>query len=737
MKQFTNLFFALVLVASTSGLAAASQPPGAVVAAMEAYSFVVPSSIATPGSAPQMFDVRSSLGVISPFCTPTMGLLSTGNVNNITAMEDYDYPDSGIPDTSVGDHATLEFDMDVPTWANSLSFSFYFLTREYPEWVGSSYTDTFEANLTSLAYTGNVVLDALGNPITVNSALLTVTDPADLVGTGFDADGGTGWVSTVFPVSPGETLSLSLEVYDVADGVWDSAVLLDCFQFSTAVVSAPTLTSGSPDSDGDGSPDSLDCDPADPETYPGAPEFCDGEDNDCNGSADADPAGEVDADGDGDLSCSDCDDADPANFTGNIESCDGWDTDCNGLADFMGLPAGDDDDSAGDDDDSAGDDDDSASSLVDSTELDIDGDGHLECDDDCDDTDASINPTATEVCGNNLDDNCDGSIDENIQTFYVDTDGDSYGDVGSSTTACTQPSGYVTNIGDCDDTNAAINPGATEVCNDLDDNSEAAIDEVLALADYTTFVRDGDLADLFTSNESFASDASLASAYGVSPWLGGSNPPVPFPASQPRAGLLTRAALQMYGDFDSHPILKGARIRTEILCDELVAPADIATPEEAVVHPTDSTRELTEAITEIPGTACAGCHEPFINPVGFPSENFDALGRFRTEEILFDESGDEFYRALVETTTTPRLNSGDSETVDDAVDLSTMIATHAKTHECFARNYYRYEHRRMEVDSTDACEVNALEEALQAEGLQGMLKAAALLPEFKLRTMSN
>ena len=266
---------------------------------------------------------------------------------------------------------------------------------------------------------------------------------------------------------------------------------------------------------------------------------------------------------------------------------------------------------------------------------------------------------------------------------------------------------------------------------------EAAIDEVLALADYTTFVRDGDLADLFTSNESFASDASLASAYGVSPWLGGSNPPVPFPASQPRAGLLTRAALQMYGDFDSHPILKGARIRTEILCDELVAPADIATPEEAVVHPTDSTRELTEAITEIPGTACAGCHEPFINPVGFPSENFDALGRFRTEEILFDESGDEFYRALVETTTTPRLNSGDSETVDDAVDLSTMIATHAKTHECFARNYYRYEHRRMEVDSTDACEVNALEEALQAEGLQGMLKAAALLPEFKLRTMSN
>lgn len=266
---------------------------------------------------------------------------------------------------------------------------------------------------------------------------------------------------------------------------------------------------------------------------------------------------------------------------------------------------------------------------------------------------------------------------------------------------------------------------------------QAAIDEVLALADYTTFVRDGDLADLFTSNASFATDPTLAAAYGVTPWAGGSNPPVPFPASQPRAGVLTRAALQMYGDFESHPILKGARIRTEILCDEIVAPADIATPEEAVVHPTFSTRERTEAITEIAGTACAGCHAPFINPVGFPSENFDAFGRFRTEEVLYDDAGDEFFRALVETTSTPRLASGEGGSVDDAIELSARVASHEKTSQCFARNYYRYEHRRLEVDSTDSCEVNALRASLEADGLQGMLKAAALLPEFKLRTMSN
>ena len=266
---------------------------------------------------------------------------------------------------------------------------------------------------------------------------------------------------------------------------------------------------------------------------------------------------------------------------------------------------------------------------------------------------------------------------------------------------------------------------------------QAAIDEVLALADYTTFVRDGRLADLFTSNASFARDANLAAAYGVTPWAGGSNPPVAFPASQPRAGVLTRAALQMYGDFESHPILKGARIRTEILCDEIVAPADIATPEEAVVHPTFSTRERTEAITEIAGTACAGCHAPFINPVGFPSENFDAFGRFRTEEVVYDDAGDEFFRALVETTSTPRLASSEGGSVADAIELSARVATHEKTNACFARNYYRYQHRRLEVESTDSCEMSSLQASLDADGLQGMLKAAALLPEFRVRTMSN
>ena len=266
---------------------------------------------------------------------------------------------------------------------------------------------------------------------------------------------------------------------------------------------------------------------------------------------------------------------------------------------------------------------------------------------------------------------------------------------------------------------------------------QAAIDEVLALTDYTTFVADGSLGDLFTSTRSFATDRMLARAYGVAPWAGGNATPVPFSSAQPRSGLLSRAALQMYGDFESHPMLKGARIRTEILCDELIAPADVGTPAEAVIHPNFSKRELTEAITEIPGTVCTGCHEPFINPVGFPSENYDALGRYRTEEVLYDDNGDEQYRALIHTDTVPRIEQSDPDTVTNAIELGQLVGTSSKASSCFARHYYRFSQRRMEVDSTDLCEVNVLEEALAIDGIQGMLKAAVFLPEFKLRAMPN
>jgi len=64
-----------------------------------------------------------------------------------------------------------------------------------------------------------------------------------------------------------------------------------------------------------------------------------------------------------------------------------------------------------------------------------------------------------------------------LQTWYHDGDSDTFGDPNDSITACSQPSGYITDNTDCDDTNSEVNPLAAEKCNDQDDNCASGIDE--------------------------------------------------------------------------------------------------------------------------------------------------------------------------------------------------------------------------------------------------------------------
>ena len=105
-------------------------------------------------------------------------------------------------------------------------------------------------------------------------------------------------------------------------------------------------------------------------------------------------------------------------------------------------------------------------------------DRYTHIDGDCDDGDAAVSPTATEVC-NELDDNCNGAVDESggAETWYADSDGDGHGDPDAPTSACTQPAGTVDSSDDCDDTNAAVSPAGIELCNGIDDDCNGEIDD--------------------------------------------------------------------------------------------------------------------------------------------------------------------------------------------------------------------------------------------------------------------
>jgi hypothetical protein len=123
---------------------------------------------------------------------------------------------------------------------------------------------------------------------------------------------------------------------------------------------------------------------------------------------------------------------------------------------------------------------------------------------DCNDNAAGVHPGATELACNTIDDNCNGTVDENFvtgcndplacnysaaatcatgcdytaQTFYLDADNDSYGTNSTTETGCTPSAGYVLTGGDCNDNNVAVNPGVAEIlCNSIDDNCNSTIDE--------------------------------------------------------------------------------------------------------------------------------------------------------------------------------------------------------------------------------------------------------------------
>jgi hypothetical protein len=63
------------------------------------------------------------------------------------------------------------------------------------------------------------------------------------------------------------------------------------------------------------------------------------------------------------------------------------------------------------------------------------------------------------------------------QLYYLDGDGDGFGDQRASVNICTPPEDYVEDLSDCDDQDGDVFPGATEVCNGVDDNCDGDIDE--------------------------------------------------------------------------------------------------------------------------------------------------------------------------------------------------------------------------------------------------------------------
>ncbi|MBL8787426.1 MAG: PQQ-binding-like beta-propeller repeat protein, partial [Deltaproteobacteria bacterium] len=256
-----------------------------------------------------------------------------------------------------------------------------------------------------------------------------------------------------------------------------------------------------------------DCADGDATRNPGQTETCNGKDDDCNGSTD--PDGSLGCftryrDGDGDtyglsedVRClctvaapysasvgGDCNDSSSAIKPGVTEVCNGKDDNCDGRVDEAG------------------------SQGCTTYYLDADGDrygvaGQSLClcapqaaysatvTGDCDDGNAQKNPARTEAC-NTIDDDCDGQTDETgalgCALYWTDADSDTYGITGSELCVCAA-SGTRTAVrgGDCDDTRSTVSPARAEVCDSIDNNCDAVVDDAncgLPTTGWPTFMRD-------------------------------------------------------------------------------------------------------------------------------------------------------------------------------------------------------------------------------------------------------
>jgi hypothetical protein len=185
----------------------------------------------------------------------------------------------------------------------------------------------------------------------------------------------------------------------------------------------------------------------------------------CGGCASAANCAAVDADGDGVNSCTDCNDNNAGIKPGNPEICNGLDDNCSGVSDEGGVCC-----------------------------VDNDSDGYTGCNGDCDDSNAAIKPGALEVC-DGVDNDCNGLIDFiGNQPVCVPPDDDDDG---------------VNQNDDCDDNDATVYPGATEICDFKDNDCDGTTDEGTCAVGCVTITNG--------VNGGVTADASLLGDYPTTP----------------------------------------------------------------------------------------------------------------------------------------------------------------------------------------------------------------------------
>ena len=267
------------------------------------------------------------------------------------------------------------------------------------------------------------------------------------------------------------------------------------------------------------------------------------------------------------------------------------------------------------------------------------------------------------------------------------------------------------------------------------------VQEIRDLTELYTWKQPGTLHELMTSNVSVTRSADLAHLYGVKAWSGsGTYPTLP---DGTREGLLLRSALLVSSLETTNPFHRGALIRRAILCEDLEPPDPTSLPAGSLDPPPQSealtTRQRFQA--KIAGNGlCLGCHQVFSN-IGYTLEAYDSLGRFRSEEQVFDEQTGKLVATLpVDTAASVQIGDETAADVSGPLELNRRILDSGKVEACLSANYFRYALRRDPTpNSADACAFEHLQNELTASGnvLADVFRQIATEPAFRTRKVGS
>ncbi|HVJ20409.1 MAG TPA: DUF1592 domain-containing protein [Polyangiaceae bacterium] len=225
-------------------------------------------------------------------------------------------------------------------------------------------------------------------------------------------------------------------------------------------------------------------------------------------------------------------------------------------------------------------------------------------------------------------------------------------------------------------------------------------DEILMMFRDVAITRAGDMLELFDTKATFVNE-ELGALYGI-PVTGPTMVAAQHPAEVPRAGILTTALLLSVQDkrHQTSPTRRGAFVRKVLTCEEIPDPPDdvqtiIPDPPAGTIV---SRKDLLASHVTSP--ACAACHS-LMDPVGLAFENFDAIGKFRTNEengLVIDASGD-----------------FDGTPFTTPAEMGSLMRQSEKVRNCMVRRVYRYAMGRKE-NEYDEAQIAALSAAFATDG---------------------